>query len=444
MVEVKDSPYVSQFSELEKSWGDAWHAAGRREAIRRFEELGFPTRRQERWKYTNVTALARTAFSPIDPASTTAPGRESLGVYDFSDLQTTRLVFLNGRFEASLSVIPELPDRLHAGSLGRALEEGSQLVRGSLGRLLAEHSDHAFVALNEAFFEDGAFVHVRKGAAIDQPVHLLFLTTESADATVSYPRILVVLEESAQLTLIEDYASLGGQTSLTNSAVEITVGENAALDHYRLLRESRASSHVSAVSVRQERCSRFSSFAACVRGKFVRNDVAVLLDGEDCECTLYGIVVAAEEQHVDNQTRIVHRRANCRSWEVYKTILGDRATGVFNGKIYVHPEAQKTDAKQTNMSLLLSERAEMNSKPELEIYADDVRCTHGATVGQLDDEALYYLRSRGIDRDSARNILTFAFARDVLSQIRPEALREVVQDLVAEKLPRGDLLEDFR
>jgi Fe-S cluster assembly protein SufD len=326
-----------------------------------------------------------------------------------------------------------------AGSLAGALESSPDRVEAHLARHVRTE-EHAFTALNTAFFRDGAFLFLPRGAVLNEPVHLVFLSTAPAEAAVSYPRNLIVAGANSRLTVAETYAGLSGGVYFSNAVTEVLVEEGAAVDHYKVQQEGPAGFHVAVTQVEQHRSSTFSSTFLGFGGSLVRNEVRVLLAGEGCECTLNGLYQAAQRQHMDNFTVIDHAQAHCASHELYKGILDGLAHGVFNGKIFVRQDAQKTDAKQTNQTLLLSDHATINTKPQLEIYADDVKCTHGATVGQLDEEAAFYLRSRGIGRDEARSLLTFAFANDVLSRVQIDSIRNrLEQDLLKSgHLPQAD------
>ncbi len=464
---IEKDVYLSRFAELEQSRnGDTEMMAEiRRRAIGRFEKLGFPTLRHEDWKYTNVAALKNVRFRAVATGHGAIPSSEEVASCSVTSRDSeafTRLVFIDGRFEASLSDVGSgswtdggpSTGGATAGtldSLARILSNGgSAVLKDHLGQHLGAYDDHPFALINSALFEDGAVLHVPEGTVIDRPVHLVFLRTESSEPTMTHPRILIVLEAAAQLTVVEEYSDLGpagsmrstGQVRFTNSLTEASIAESAVLDHYRFLREGDNSFHISAMGTRQAKSSTLRSTSISLGGGLVRNDVTALLAGVGCECTLNGLVVAREKQHVDNHTKIVHSEPGSKSWEVYKAVLGDNATGVFNGKIYVDQKAQKTDAKQTNKSLLLSEKAVMNSKPELEIYADDVKCTHGATVGQLDRDAMFYMQTRGIDEETARNMLTYAFSSEIVEQIAIDSLRDAVRTLLISRLPQQTSLRD--
>ena len=293
----------------------------------------------------------------------------------------------------------------------------------------------SFTALNTSLLHDGVVIRVAPRAVAETPIHVLFVSTEASVPTMTHPRMLVVAGEQSQVRLVESYVGLTSGAYLTNAVTEVVVGDSAVVDHHKLVREGRSAYHIASMHVTMGRASTFSSHAVTLGGAIVRNDVRSDMMGEGGECTLNGLYVADGERLVDNHTTIHHASPHCDSHELYKGILDDRARAVFNGKIIVAIDAQKTDAKQTNKALLLSEDAQINTKPELEIFADDVRCTHGATIGQLDDAALFYLRARGLDVEQARTVLIHAFASDLLNRISLEAVRTELDALLLPQLP---------
>lgn len=401
----------------------------RRTALANFDALGFPSTDNEEWRVTPLTSLVRVPFQLAAPDPDVRPELP----------EGARLVFVNGRFASHLSVLPALPPGAFVGSLAEALQTRRELVEPHLGRY-AKFDDHAFVALNTAFVHDGVFIHLPSGKVLEEPLHLVFASTASGDPTVSHPRNLIVAGTNSQMTLVECYVGPTDAVYLTNAVTEVVLADGAVIDHYKLQQESREAFHLATMQVQQARGSNFRSHAVTLGSSLTRNDINAYLGGEGCECTLNGLYLASGEQLIDNHTRIDHAMPRCNSHELYKGILDGKARGVFNGKIYVHPDAQKTDAKQTNQTLLLSDDAVINTKPQLEIYADDVKCTHGATVGQLDAAQLFYLRSRGIGTAAARSLLTFAFANDVVDRLRVKSLR---RRLAALLLASQHLPEDF-
>ncbi|MDW8366551.1 MAG: Fe-S cluster assembly protein SufD, partial [Abditibacteriales bacterium] len=384
--------YLAHFEALKKRLdanGLLPLSALRHRAMERFAALGFPTLKHEEWKYTNVAPIARVAFQPTERGGSAVQERD---LKPLGDVMRCRLVFVNGHFAPHLSTLDALPSGVRAGSLADALRSDSATVEAHLAQYAA-FDHHPFVALNTALMEEGAFVHVRRGAVVEEPIHLLLVSTPNGAPWVAHPRHLIVLDENSQATVVETYIGSGwtateGCPYFTNAVTEIVVGENAVLDHIKVQRESAAAFHIATVQLQLSRSSTVTSFSISLGGALVRNDINAVLGGEGAEATLNGLYVASGTQHVDHHTLIVHAQPHCPSHELYKGILDGKATAVFNGKIHVRPGAQKTDAKQTNQNLLLSRDATINTKPQLEIYADDVRCTHGATVGQLDADAL--------------------------------------------------------
>ena len=399
-----------------------WARSLRLSAITRFEALGFPTKKNEDWHYTSVQPIAEREFELLAP-----PAREvtaaRLAPFAFGAGEWHTLVFVNGRYDESLSSAADLPDGVTVLPLARAYEEAELLVEQYLGKIAA-YEAHTFTALNTAFLDEGAVVHVAADVELARPVHLLFVTDPSVGTGMSQPRNLIVLDRSAKATLIESYAALEDGEYFTNVVTEAVVGDGATLTHLKLQRESSEAFHVGTVDVRQARDSHLVSFSFATGAALSRTNVYTELRGAGCGATLNGLYLGDGDQHIDHQTRIEHVEPNCYSREHYKGILDGSAHGVFNGKVYVHPAAQLTDGKQTNNTLLLSEKAQIDTKPQLEIFADDVKCTHGATVGRLDETALFYMKSRGIDARAARELLTYAFAADVLETIELTEVRE--------------------
>ena len=421
----------------------------RRRAFARFSTLGMPTTRLEQWRFTNVSPITAAAFTPAQPATLTAADVAPLAATGAGDAAPT-VVFVNGRYQAALSSVAGLPDGVVVGSLASALtkpkptssEADTDTVTQHLGTGADIESDAAaFTALNTALFTDGALIRVPANVVVNAPIHLLFVTTpplrdaEAEPRVMTHPRVLIVAGKNSQVSVVETYSGSGDTPYLTNAVTEVVVGANAVVDHYKLVRESPAAYHIGHMHLRVDRDANFSSHAITLGGNIVRNDVQALLDGEGVTCTLNGLYIADGKQLVDNHTTILHAKPHCQSYELYKGILDGEAHAVFNGKIIVAIDAQKTDAKQTNKALLLSEDAQINTKPELEIFADDVKCTHGATVGQLDADAMFYLRTRGLGLEQARSVLIHAFASDLLNRIGIEPIREQLDDLLLAQLP---------
>jgi Fe-S cluster assembly protein SufD len=417
--------YLRSFEAFARNGGRAapdWARTLRLSAITRFETLGFPTTRNEDWHFTSVAPIAERAFAPLT-SSTSRVTAAQLAPLSFGATDWHQIVFVNGRFDAALSTLGALPDGVSVMPLARAYDELPILVEQHLGRI-ASFEGQTFTALNTAFIEDGAVVHVKQDVEVARPIHLLFVTDAAATDGSSQPRNLIVLDRFAKATVIESYASLEEARYFTNAVTEAVVGDGATLTHLKLQRESAKAYHVGTVDVRQERDSHLVSFSFATGAALSRTNIYTELRGEGCGATLNGLYLGDGEQTIDHQTRIEHVEPNCYSRELYKGILDGSSHGVFNGKVYVHPAAQKTDGKQTNQTLLLSEKAQIDTKPQLEIFADDVKCTHGATVGRLDENSLFYMKSRGINARTARELLTYAFAADVLETIELAEVRE--------------------
>ena len=398
-----------------------WLRVLRATAMRSFQEAGFPTTRQEDWRHTSVSAIARTTFER--PAASSLPAEATLAELTFGRVfEGHQLVFVNGRHAPALSSAP-MTDGVQLRSLREVLDGEPQLVQPHLDALAAGRG-RAFAALNTAFLDDGAVVLVPAGTVLAAPIHLVFFSCPRAGApSASHPRVLVIAGPRSQVSVIESYGGSVGHTYLTNAVSEVVIEDGAGVDHYRLQRESEKAFHVATLAVRQGRASRFASHAVSLGAALSRVDIRQVFAGEGGECVLNGLFVAGDRQHTDTHTWVDHAEPHCSTRELYKGIVDDRARGVFVGKILVRPGAQKTDAIQSNKNLILSREALVDSLPQLEILADDVKCKHGSTTGQLDPLALFYLRSRGIGEEPARALLTYAFASDVVQRIGVEALR---------------------
>lgn len=401
--------------------GPRWLDDLRSRGAARFAALGLPTVREEEWRFTNVAPIGAIDFVPAEPVSGTA---DRLAEFPYTDTPV-RLVIVNGRYDATLSRTKGLPTGVHAGSLAEALHEHADIVQRYFGQL-ADFSQRSFAALNTAFVQDGAFVHVPEGAVLETPIQIVFVSGADGSRVMAHPRTLVVAGANAQASIVETYVG-AGEVYFTNAVSELFVGDNAGLDHYKVQQESFEAFHVASLHAHTARNARFSSHSFAVGGKLVRNDVAAILDGDGGDCTLNGLYLADRDRLVDTHTLIDHAKPHCGSHEIYKGILGGTSRAVFNGKIIVRQDAQKTDAKQTNRALLLTDGATINTKPQLEIFADDVKCTHGAAIGQLDDDAIFYLRARGLSYPEARDMLIHAFANDILGRVRIEPLREALE-----------------
>ena len=409
----------------------SWLKSLRQEGFARFAESGFPTTHDEDWRFTNITTLAQTEFHAAHPGGVSARDLEQFGTSDFA----CQLVFVNGRFLSELSRIPSLPGGVTIGSLAEQLTTDAAEVKEHLGQYLNFQRD-AFAALNTAFMEDGAYIHVPRSVAVEQPIYLLFVTTGGATPTMDHPRNLIVADENSQVTVVEDYVGLGEGVSLSNTVTELVAGDSAVVSHYMIVREAGAAYNVSTLRIQQGRSSNVSTHSLLINAALVRNNVHPVLAGEGAECLINGLFMA-NGTHMDNYMLVEHASPHCNSRQFYNGILSGKGHGVFHGRIIVHKDAQKTDAKQTNRNLLLSDDAQIDTKPQLEIYADDVKCTHGATIGQVDENALFYLRSRGLDEASAKHLLLLAFANECLDRMSSEQVRDHMERLVTGALPEA-------
>jgi Fe-S cluster assembly protein SufD len=413
--------------------GPEWLEPLRRAAAARFAAVGFPGSRDEEWRFTPVAPIAQRTWRPAPAEPVNLPA-ERLTSFVFGHPEWSTLVFVDGAYSEALSRIPVLPRGARAGSLAAAMRGDGDLLRGHLTRH-APSDGSPFTALNTAAFRDGGLLHVPAGLDLERPVHFVYVTTGAADGAAIHPRNLVVVERGARASVIESYVTLVPEAVYwTNPVTEVSAAEGSWLEHTRIQRESERAYHVGLTSVDQQRDSHYRSFSMAMGGALARHNLHVRLNDENIETLMYGLYITRADQVVDNHTAIFHDQPNCRSWEVYKGVLDGRSRAVFNGKVFVQPEAQKTDAKQTNRNLLLSDAAKVDTKPQLEIFADDVRCTHGATVGRLDDVALFYARSRGVPLEAAERLLTYAFAAEVIEEVALEPVRLELDRLVLERL----------
>ncbi len=410
----------------------AWLRDLRDAGIARFADLGFPSAGLEEWRFTSVAPITETAF--VLPHGPTAVGDPT--PFLLPGVGRHRLVFVNGRLDARLSALGGLPEGVTVASLGDALDRDPERVREHLGRSGTSRQG-AFAALNTAFVADGAYVHVRAGVEVAEPLQILFLSTstDSAAPVVTHPRVLVVAERLARIVLVESYA--GDGVYWTNAVTEMVVGDGARADLYRIQRESERACHVATTHAHQGRDSVVNVHPVSFGAALARHDIAVVLDGEGGRCLLNGLYLGNGSQHVDHHTVIDHAKPHCESHEYFNGVIDDRARSVFAGRIVVRPGAQRTDSKQTNNNLLLSTEARADSQPQLEIYADDVKCTHGATLGPIDEKALFYLASRGLGGDEGRAMLTYGFGAEILGRMDVPALREQLDGIVQGRLLGG-------
>ena len=420
------------FARTREGRDPAWLENLRERANDSFAALDFPTTRDEAWKYTNVASIMRTPFSQVFALGEHGLTEESIAPFSLEESRGSRLVFINGVCAPELSRLDAEFCGLLVSNLADGPPEFQKLMAEHLG-VYADYREQVFTSLNTALLGDGAFVHIPADCQVDRPLHLLFLST-THEPVVAHPRTLIVAGRNSRATVIESYVSLGEQVYFNNAVTEVVVLENAQLNHYRLQEESERAYHIGTTHIHQERDSRYTSISIMLGAAISRHDLTVTLTDENIETTIDGLYVVAGTQHTDSHTVIDHQKPHCKSFQLYKGILDDRSRAVFNGKVFVRPGALLTDARQLNKNLLLSPEAHVDTKPELEIFADDVKCSHGATVGQLEPEELFYLASRGLSPEKARSLLTFGFAEDVISKIELDPIRKSLDRIVLDKL----------
>ncbi len=434
--------YLAEFARVQPQLpGADWVTEQRQAALKRFVEAGFPSNRMETWKYSDTRPLQKQPFE-LAPESTLS--QADVEAFLLPELDCYRLVFVNGRLDPALSEVVDLGET--AVSLASALNEPLTSLQKGLNSTLNGHG-HALSDLNLAFAVDGAHIRLADNQVLDKPIHLLFVATpgEKAEdeAHMVQVRNLIELGKNSEATVIEHYVGLGEDAYFNDFVTEIRLADNARLKRCRLQEETGKAMQVGATHAVLGRDSHFHSHAVDLGGRWVRNDTVVGLQAEGAEVHLDGLYVPTGRQHVDNQTRIDHASPHCISREDYKGILDGGSRGVFNGKIIVHKDAQKTDSEQHSAALLLSGKAEVDAKPELEIYADDVKCAHGATVGQLDEQAIFYLQSRGLDAAAARNLLTYSFADELIQRVGIEPLRKRIERGLLARLPNAEQLQEL-
>ena len=415
----------------------SWIERLRESAMDRFSQLGFPSVNEEEWKYTNVAPIAKIDFTLVT-ASDGKPSvlsEDQLAVFTYPEAENSRLVFVNGRLRRDLSSLAALPSGVVVTDLAEALKSDAcgNVVREHLARG-ADYNDNGFTALNTAFISHGAFVLIPKDVEIEAPLHLLFLSDAAQPNTATFPRVLVVAEANSGATVIESYASVGEDVYFTNAVVEIVLADGARLEHYKVQHEGLNAFHMATSNVDLGPNSSFNTTAITLGARLSRHNINIMMDHEGAECWVDGLYIVSTGQHADTHSVIDHKQPRCTSHQLYKGILDGKSRAVFNGKVFVRHGAQKTDAMQTNKNLLLSNEAHVDTKPQLEIFADDVKCAHGAAVGQLDEDELFYLESRGIHPDLARNLLTYGFAEEVIGKIKVESIKAQLDEAVLNRL----------
>ena len=426
------SAAYAQLESREQTVAPAWLTALRRAGNAHFCELGFPTTDHEEWRFTNVAPIA--ALPTHSPEKREVDRRE-LERFTFGQMPTYRVVFIDGSFSTTLSSSELLDEGVEIHSLKTAAQSNLGWVQKHLGQY-ARADENAFVALNTSMMEEGAAIRIKANQHVKTPIHLLFVSTSNQAGATTHPRVLILAERGCEARILESYESLTDGSTLTNAVTEIVMEEASHLEHCRLQQESTSAYHVGTVHAHQSRSSNLITHSISMGGRIARVNINPVLDAEGCECVMNGLYVVDGDQLVDHHTAIHHAKPRCNSHEFYHGILDGNSQGVFNGKIFVRPDAQKTDAKQTNRNLLLSDGATIQTKPQLEIFADDVKCTHGATVGQLQEEAVFYLRARGIGKEAARRMLVHAFASDIINRISIEPVRVELDQIMFDLFQR--------
>ena len=425
--------YVSLFDEFEKNLnGESKSPAHslRRKAIKDFSNLSFPTNKNEEWRFTNITPLLKHKFKLALDAPSIA--KDEVDRFRFKDMKCSLMVFINGFFSEELSELQSIKDIITIKNISAAIKENDPQILKHFNKY-ADSESQIFSALSTAYLMDGAFIHVPENKIIDQPIHILFLSASKDDELLSHPRNLIVTEKNSQALIVEHYAGLDNSIYFTNAVTEISVGENSILHHTKIQEESKSSFHIARMETVQDKNSTFTSNMISLGGDITRNDFNNKFNGTGGETELNGLFLTDGSQLFDTHTLIDHASPHCNSHELYKGILDDKSRGVFNGKVIVRKDAQKTNAFQENNNIILSNEALVNTKPQLEIFADDVKCSHGATIGQLDNEALFYLKSRGIGEEKSRDILIHAFASDVVRRIKIEQIKDHIESILTEK-----------
>ena len=438
---ITASRYAADYPSLKArlpGQGLAWLEHLRTEAFNTFSQHGFPSPREEEWRYTNVSAIEKKLFTPSLTITANAVSQDDLSAYQLQD--TWSVVLVDGHFSATDSLLAGLPATVIVMSMAEALVTQADLVERHLGQAV-HHDEHSFIAFNSAWFTDGVFIHIPAKQLLAKPIQILHLVTQ-ADVLAT-TRNVVIVDELAEATLIETFAATGESLAYLSAAVtEVFIAQNAQLTGYKLQSESDNAYHFCGTYVKQARDARFTQHNFEFGGLLARNDTHTDLN-QAAECTLNGLYSGINRQHIDNHTRINHLQPHAISRELYKGILDDRARGVFQGRVIVAEQAQKTDSQMNNRNLLLSNDAEVDTKPQLEIYADDVKCAHGMTVGQLDEKSVFYLQSRGVDNDTARNMLTFAFANEMVDKITVRSLHDQVLEHVLSRFPQEGVNKEW-
>ncbi|MDI6765854.1 MAG: Fe-S cluster assembly protein SufD [Bacteroidota bacterium] len=435
--------YIEQFEAFEKTLnGESktpFHEI-RRGAIEQFSKLGFPTAKDEEWRFTNIQPIIKTKFKTHFNKKIEAVRKEQIEKVIIKGIAETRLVFINGYYSDEYSINNITNKDIKVGCLSETLQNNFKLIRDNIAHI-SKYDKNVFTSLNTSFIHDGAFIFVPDDTTIEEPIYIVYISSEDQTPFITHPRNLIIVGQHSKVSVVEHFVHLSDNIYFNNAVTEIAAGENSIIEHTKLQSESAKAYHIGTTYIHQSKGSKVTQNSIMIGGAIVRNNIISILEDEGIECTLNGLSLATGQQLIDNHTTIDHSKPHCASHELYKAILDGKSKGVFNGKIYVRKDAQKTDAKQTNKTLLLSDEAAMDTKPQLEIFADDVKCTHGAAIGYIDADALFYLRSRGISEEIARDLLTYAFADDIIEKLCCEQIREYLHRILHSRLKQGRELE---
>ena len=433
--------YLTDFKQLQNIKKDDWFSKQRQSAFNIFQKSGFPSTRKENWKYTDVRPIAKNLFSNIANGSVVISDNEIDAIL-FKELECIELVFVNGTYSEKYSNIKNLPNELTIKNMANALGNDEDFLKKHLSQYVNDNSS-SFTALNTAFIQDGAYINVPSDLILERPISITYVSKDNSNIFATHPRNLIFMGENSKATIIENYIGIDDTNYFTNAVTETSLSQGASLKHYKIQQESSNAFHIGNLNASQNKDSRFESHSISIGGALVRNDINAQLNEEGAEIIMNGLYMTDNAQHIDNHTRVDHFKPYTQSNQNYRGVLNGKSRGVFNGKVVVHPQAQKIEAYQNNANLLLSDDAEIDTKPELEIYADDVKCNHGATIGQLDNDMLFYLRSRAVDEQTARSLLTYAFVDEIINNISFQSIKNKLEHLIIGRLPDSSLIREY-
>ena len=433
--------YLTDFKRLQNIKKDDWFSKQRQSAFNIFQESGFPSTRKENWKYTDVRPIAKNLFSNIANGNVVISDDEIDAIL-FKELECIELVFVNGAYSEKYSNIKNLPNELTIKNMANALVNDEDFLKKHLSQYVSDEAS-SFTALNTAFIQDGAYINVPSDLILERPISITYISKDNSNVFATHPRNLIFMGENSKATIIENYIGIDDTNYFTNAVTETSLSQGASLEHYKIQQESSNAFHIGNLNTSQNKDSRFESHSISIGGALVRNDINAQLNEEGAEIIMNGLYMTDNAQHIDNHTRVDHFKPYTQSNQNYRGVLNGKSRGVFNGKVVVHPQAQKIEAYQNNANLLLSDDAEIDTKPELEIYADDVKCNHGATIGQLDNDMLFYLRSRAVDEQTARSLLTYAFADEIINNISFQSIKNKLEHLIIGRLPDSSLIREY-